>query len=114
VKEVGPKDVFSGKGKDMNDPSRTDNKNTGPIPPGKYEMEWSAKYGGSYWLKEGWLAAQLCSRLGWGRCEFFLHKGNDSDGCITVDPDNSEAMKQFNDLMDMLSKESKNTMEVTP
>ncbi|MET1257678.1 tlde1 domain-containing protein, partial [Aliikangiella maris] len=113
VKEVGPKDVFSGKGEDMNDPSRTDNKNTGPIPSGKYEMEWSAKYGGSYWLKEGWWTRQLC-KAGRGRCEFFLHKGNNSNGCITVDPDNAEAMKQFDELMDMLGKESKNTMTVMP
>jgi hypothetical protein len=40
------------------------------------------KYGGSWWLKEGVVTRQVC-KLGVGRCEFFLHLGSMSLGCIT-------------------------------
>jgi hypothetical protein len=71
----------------------------------------SSKYGGSWWLKEGWFARQLC-KLGIGRCEFFLHLGTVTLGCITVDKFNPIAVEQFERLRKVLGRDPKNTLEV--
>ena len=75
-------------------------------------MVLSEKDGVSYWLDEGYLNRLLC-RLG-GRCEFFLHKGTYSQGCITVDKNNAAASKQFDALMGLLEGDAPNTMTVKP
>lgn len=55
----------------------------------------------------------LC-RFGVGRCEFFLHKGSYSEGCITVDKGNEKATTQWSNLMEMLKNEPQNNMTVIP
>ncbi len=76
-------------------------------------MEKSSKFGGSFWLKESFLDRQLC-KLGYGRCEFFLHEGTYSAGCITVDKNNSDVMDKFDRIRDFLNGETDNTMTVEP
>jgi len=111
---VGPNGVFSGvRGSCFNNPACVEDKDLGPIPPGTYNMVPSEKYGGSWWLKEGWLKRQVCSELGYGRCEFFFHEGLGSRGCITVDQGNGEAQTQFRRLRDLLNRESDSFVVVT-
>ncbi|MEM9101708.1 MAG: RHS repeat-associated core domain-containing protein [Pseudomonadota bacterium] len=109
---VGPENVFSGAGEDRNNPNSVNNKLSGPIPPGVYEMVTSEKYGGSFWLRENWFQRQLCLHLGKGRCGFFLHKGTLSDGCINVNKMDENAMQEWDRMSDMLSKERDNWLEV--
>lgn len=104
---------FSGQGMCTNNPECSENKDEGPVPPGIYDMERTNKYGGSYWLKEGIYDRQIC-KLGFGRCEFFLHKGARSLGCITANKNNSDTMKQWENLMNVLDSETSNTMVVQP
>jgi RHS repeat-associated protein len=87
---VGPEGIFSGGGllgsgdsKCTNNPECSDKPFTGPVPPGDYGLEPSSKFGGSFWIKENWISRQLC-KLRLNRCEFFLHRGTLSNGCITV------------------------------
>ncbi len=113
IREVGPNNVFSGQGGDRNNPDSTGNKSSGPVPTGEYNMVRSDKYGGSYWLQESWTDRQLC-KLGVGRCEFFMHEGTVSEGCITAYKHDPEVKNQWERLMNMLDSESKNTMVVVP
>ncbi len=76
-------------------------------------MEPSTKFGGSWWLKEPWLTRQLC-KVGMGRCEFFLHGGTVSLGCITVNKMDPIAMEQWDNLKKLLNRESTNRMVVVP
>jgi hypothetical protein len=105
--------VHSGQGECKNNNECTDDKNRGPTPPGIYDMIPSDKYGGSYWLKEGWVTRQLC-KLGFGRCEFFLHLGSYSAGCITVERTDTSSPQQFDKLKELLRGDPKNTLEVVP
>ncbi len=58
--QLGPEGVASGKeGKCRNNPDCADEKDVGPIQPGVYEMERSDKFGGSYWLKKGFIDRHL-------------------------------------------------------
>jgi hypothetical protein len=103
---------FSGdEGICRDNPQCSENKDEGPTPPGIYEMVKSNKYGGSYWLKENILDRQLC-KSGIGRCQFYLHKGHISHGCITANIDKPDTMKQWDYLMNKLENESNNTMIV--
>ena len=111
--QVGPDGVFSGQDKCKNNPECADEENVGPVQPGDYDMIPSDKYGGSYWLKEGFFKRQFCN-LGYGRCGFFFHEGSRSKGCITVNKNNSKAMEEFNNLKEILHKDSNNTMTVVP
>jgi RHS repeat-associated protein len=87
---AGPDGVFSGGGllgqdkpECANNPSCTGERFEGPVPPGTYPLIPSDKFGGSYWLEDGWWARQIC-KLKLGRCGFFLHQGTLSYGCVTV------------------------------
>ncbi|MDH5640117.1 MAG: DUF2778 domain-containing protein [Nitrospira sp.] len=113
TQQVGPGGVHSGLGQCTNNVQCTGQKRVGPISPGSYELVPTTKYGGSYWLKEGWLTRQLC-KAGFGRCEFFLHLGVRSEGCITVVRTDSTATGQFNKLKDLLQNDPTNSLEVKP
>jgi len=107
---------FSGQqGKCQDNPDCSDNKSEGPIPPGTYDMVRSDHYGGSFWLKDGNIfTRQICKRYGYGRCEFYLHKGFRSLGCITAFKGNKDTMVNWDNLMNMLNSEITNTMIVKP
>jgi RHS repeat-associated protein len=111
--QVGPNGVFSGTGECRNDPACANDKNRGPVRPGNYDLIPSSKYGGSWWLREGFFGRQMC-KLGIGRCEFFLHEGTISLGCITIDRTNEDARKQFGDIKSMLRGDATNTLQVRP
>jgi Protein of unknown function (DUF2778) len=115
---VPPGAVFSGNnsgGEQCQDNRKcADKKGVGPTPPGTYDMVQSAKYGGSWWLKEGFATRQLCTKLGIGRCEFYLHRGGRSNGCITVDEFDPAGADSFGQINNLLKSESKNTMRVSP
>ncbi|MFO0775965.1 MAG: RHS repeat-associated core domain-containing protein [Nitrospiraceae bacterium] len=111
--EVGPSGIFSGLGECRNNVQCAAERDRGPTPPGVYEMVPTDKYGGSYWLKEGWFSRQLC-KMGFGRCEFFLHAGMFSRGCITADKTDPIATSQYGDLKQLLSRDPSNVLEVTP
>jgi RHS repeat-associated protein len=111
--QAGPDGLFSGQQECKDNPDCADEKDKGPTPPGTYEMIPSEKYGGSWWLKEGFFTRQFC-KLGIGRCEFFFHEGTISEGCITVDRTNENARKQFNDIKKILRTDPTNTMTVVP
>ena len=95
-----------------NNPDCANRKDTGPVPPGIYDMIETEKYGGSYWLREGMLDRFLCSRFNIGRCEFFLHLGRVSAGCITVQRENNLATRQFDELRVLLRDDRPNRMRV--
>lgn len=111
--QTGPDGVFSGQQECKDNPDCADEKSKGPTPPGIYEMIPSEKYGGSWWLKEGFFTRQFC-KLGIGRCEFFFHEGTISEGCITVDRTNENARKKFNEIKKILRIDPTNTMTVVP
>jgi hypothetical protein len=112
---AGPSGVFSGQGKCRNQPSCAGKKDEGPIPPGEYEMEYSTKYGGSWWLKDGnQMTRKLCKDLDIGRCEFFLHAGSVSIGCVTLQKTDPKVMQQFENVKKILKHDPKNTMTVIP
>ena len=111
--QAGPGGVFSGNAECENNPSCSSIKDRGPTPPGTYDMVSSEKYGGSWWLKQGFWTRQFC-KLGFGRCEFFFHEGTISAGCITVNKNNQDARNQFKKIQDLLRTETNNTMTVTP
>ena len=113
TEQIGPDGIFPDQCKYKDHPECIDKKDIGPVQPGDYDMIPSDKYGGSYWLKEGFFKRQLCKR-GYGRCEFFFHEGYYSKGCITVNKNNSKAMEEFNNLKEILQKNSNNTMTVVP
>ena len=49
------------------------------------------------------------------RCGFELHPGRVSEGCITVDIHNDQAIKQYNSLNELLRKEEgNNSLVVIP
>jgi RHS repeat-associated protein len=113
--QIGPTGVFSGVGdcKNNTTPACLASEDKGPIEPGEYEMVPSAKFGGSWWLNEGRMkrnAGDVVSFLGAlagkevsSREGFFLHKGNLSLGCITIDrnkknADAQEARDRFDEL----------------
>ena len=111
---LGPDGLFSGMGKYRDDPQSTGIFRSGPIPAGTYKMEYSEKYGGSYFLKQTLGQRISYSVLGRGRGEFYLHKGSISEGCITANKYNDKAMTQWSNLMDMLRGEGSNTLTVSP
>ena len=113
TEQIGPDGIFPAQCKYKDHPECIDKKDVGPVQPGDYDMIPSDKYGGSYWLKEGFFKRQLCN-LGYGRCGFFFHEGSRSKGCITVNKNNSKTMEEFNKLKEILQKDSNNTMTVVP
>lgn len=57
--------------------------------------------GDTWWLDEGrW------NRIFRDRSQFFLHPGTVSHGCITVDTNNQQGMAKYNNLAEMLKKNS--------
>jgi len=54
---IGPENVFSGFGECANNPLCAEEENTGPVPPGNYDLIATEKYGGSWFLKQAWLGA---------------------------------------------------------
>lgn len=107
VRELGPDNVHSGRGKHKNNPSSSDVKDYGPIPPGQNNMFPYEKSGRDNWwaLQEpGWnkIDSLLC-KLGLKRAGANLHLGNVSWGCVTVNPSLED---QYNDLIGLLRKEN--------
>lgn len=109
---VGPVGVFSGEGEHRNNIRSTMVRDKGPIPTGFYNMEFSTMYGGSFLLKSN-IYQRLSHRLGVARGQFYLHKGSISHGCITVDKNNETSMRQWEELINMLTGEQRNTLTVT-
>jgi len=114
---LGPNGVFSGMGECRDSPPCSDDKNRGPIPPGKYNMNPDNRPGHErYWRLEpnprvpGWKYY-----LGLARSGFELHPGSVSLGCITTDKNNPFAMDQYGQVHNLLQSESgSNTLEVVP
>ena len=113
---LGPEGVFSGASKScLNNPACADNKDEGPIPPGKYKMNQDDRVGHEgYWRLEpdpptpGWKCL-----LG-SRCGFMLHPGTYSLGCITADRKFPATMLQYDQINRLLQKENgANTLTVT-
>lgn len=120
---VGPDDVFSGKDGCKNMPSCAGKRHEGPIPPGRYKMNY-------YWQTEtdthdrfrlepwpnDWL-----SRLqrDMGNSRFYglgaqLHRGRYSEGCINASQDDPATMEQYHQLLHLLmSEEGANFLTVT-
>jgi RHS repeat-associated protein len=111
--QIGPDGIFSGLGSCKNNPACVGESNRGPTPPDTYSMESSEKYNGSYWLNPGFVERQLY-KLNLVRGEFYLHKGTYSEGCITVDKNNPEAVAAWSLLGDLLRRDLHNTLKVTP
>ncbi|WP_373777528.1 RHS repeat-associated core domain-containing protein [Glaesserella sp.] len=95
--------VFSGRNegttKCQNNVSQAclNSKNYGPTLPGKYKMIRTDKFGGSWWLDEGFF-----TRIFRSRNSFYLHKGSVSWGCITVDKTNAQGMSKYSELEQIL------------
>lgn len=71
-------------------------------------------YDGSFWLKENRLSDNACKILGIGRCGFFLHVGSISNGCITVNRGNTNAVNRYNALKDLIQQDPVNVLIVVP
>lgn len=105
---LGPVGLFSGQGdcKNSADPACINNKNDGPIPPGKYTMNKDERKG-----KEGFWRLEPNPKIpGWKcyfgtRCGFQLHPGSISLGCITADKKDKEAIAKYNEIDELLLKE---------
>jgi RHS repeat-associated protein len=110
---VGPNNVFSGKQECKNNPECVDQEDKGPIPPGSYNMVAVENYGGSYWLDEG-SAQRLGCSLGYGRCEFFLHSGSRSNGCITVREEDQATKDSWRRMKEIVGDQAEDTMTVVP
>lgn len=55
-----------------------------------------------------------CVKGAKGRCGFQLHPVTISEGCITIDKDNSEAQSQYNSIKDILRQDTHNQIFVVP
>lgn len=72
---------------------------------------------------DGWCAAQsiswnklsgLSCRAGLSRCGFNLHLESFSEGCITFDRHNPQAVQEFNNISNLLQNDAPNTLTVFP
>src|SRR5437867_11029710 len=104
--------AFSGLAECRNNVACAGEPDRGPIPPGTYQMIESDKYGGSWWLAESWITRQICRRLHIGRCQFFLHSGYTSQGCINVDKQSPSGLEQWEQIKKVLNGDPKNTLTV--
>jgi uncharacterized protein RhaS with RHS repeats len=114
---LGPNGVWSGVGPCANDLGCASHNEIGPIVPGNYNMNQDDRPGHEgFWRLEpnpkipGWKC-----RLGLERCGFELHPGGISLGCITADKKNEDAMKQYQNVNDLLNREiGNNHLRVVP
>ena len=114
---LGPNGVWSGVGPCANDPGCASHNEIGPIVPGNYNMNQDDRPGHEgFWRLEpnpkipGWKC-----RLGIERCGFELHPGGISLGCITADKKNHDAMKQYQNVNELLNRENgNNRLRVVP
>jgi uncharacterized protein RhaS with RHS repeats len=118
---VGPNGVWSGVDNKVincaNNMSCVDLPDVGPIVPGNYNMNRDDRPGHEgFWRLEpnpkipGWKC-----RLGLERCGFELHPGGTSLGCITADKKNSDVMKQYQNVNNLLNQENGNNhLRVVP
>ncbi|QAU24389.1 DUF2778 domain-containing protein [Dyella sp. M7H15-1] len=114
---LGPNGVWSGVGPCANDPGCASHNEIGPIVPGNYNMNQDDRPGHEgFWRLEpnpkipGWKC-----RLGLERCGFELHPGGISLGCITADKKSQDAMKQYQNVNDLLNRENgDNHLRVVP
>ncbi|PPD45241.1 MAG: hypothetical protein CTY16_10540 [Methylobacter sp.] len=114
---LGPDGVFSGVEECQNNNACTNESKKGPIPPGNYNMNPDNRpHHDNFWRLEpnpkipGWKC-----RLNLARCGFELHPGLISLGCITASKENPTVMGQYNNINDLLRRESgNNTLEVIP
>ncbi|MBI5233750.1 MAG: DUF2778 domain-containing protein [Deltaproteobacteria bacterium] len=116
VKVLGPNGVFSGAPICRNKPSCANVKDLGPISPGDYNINRDYRPGKEkQWrLKSTSVSSWKCY-LGLARCGFNLHLGTRSAGCITADINNTDTVKQYDQLHKLLlSEEGSNTMTVLP
>jgi RHS repeat-associated protein len=105
---IEPPGVFSGARRCKNNRDCIDTKYEGPIPPGCYRMvPHESKPGFWRLIPDGWsdTDSKLC-RLGKKRCDFLMHPGRISWGCVTVDRDNVLAMENYGKINDLLQRES--------
>ncbi len=113
--QVGPDDVFSGRGSCRDNPKCEFTRNEGPVPPGRYKMNY-------YWEKQGeghdrfrlepWPNDAL-SRLGrdLSHWRYYglgaqLHRGHYSEGCINAVQDDPGTMQQYDQMFNLLMSES--------
>jgi len=118
---LGPDGVWSGKKGNscINNPEPECIKatGTGPIVPRNYNINKDNRKGKeNYWRLEpdpqipGWKCLTLLER-----CGFSLHPGIRSKGCITVDQKNKDAMRQYENINNLLNREiGKNRLTVVP
>jgi hypothetical protein len=103
-----------------NNPTCSGLNNLGPIPPGSYNISQNQLPG-----REGWWSLQsqdwrqgldgLLCRLGLKRCGFNIHLGHFSEGCITFNRDDPNAIKEFDQISNLLSQDApNNTLVVSP
>ena len=104
---VDASSTSSGYGQCANNTACESRSFTGPIPPGKYQMNKDDRAGHSLWYRlepvpsvPGWKC-----RLGIQRCGFALHLGHLSLGCINVNQNDSAAAGQYQRLLQMLDAE---------
>jgi RHS repeat-associated protein len=114
---LGPNGVWSGVNQCANNLKCVNIPYIGPIVPGHYDMNADYRpYHEGFWRLEpdpkisGWKC--YANKYSFGiirkRCGFELHPGARSAGCITTDKDNPEAMKQYENLNDLLVHDNGN------
>jgi RHS repeat-associated protein len=120
---LGPDDVFSGRGRCKDKPSCAYERREGPIPPGRYKMNYyweTATDTHERFRLEPWPNDSL-SRLqrDLGHWRYYglgaqLHRGHYSEGCINASQDDPATMEQYHQLLHLLmSEEGANFLSVT-
>ena len=115
--QVGPEGLFSGIGECTNQNSCVADQGKGPIPPGNYDINRDNRPGheGFWRLEPNPRVSGIWCKLGLGRCDFELHPGGVSLGCITAEINNERAMNDFLTNNNLLSSENgSNTLVVKP
>jgi len=111
---VGPDGVDSGTGPCANNPSCADVPNMGPVQPKTYTINPDDKQRPGWWRLEsvpptpGWRV-----RTGTGRGGFAIHPGTRTVGCINIDKNNSDAMRRYRDIHELLKRDQPNRLFVT-
>jgi RHS repeat-associated protein len=111
VGSIGSGAVFSGVGECKNNKSCIDKKNEGPIPPGCYTMvPHESKPGFWRLIPDGTvpILSRLRCTFGDARCDFELHPGRRSHGCVTIDSTEISAIETYFDFNRMLQQDAPN------
>ena len=105
--KLGPVGLSSGIGPCANSVNCIDTRDRGPIVPGNYDINPDTRPGKQkFWRLEPnpKIAGWKC-RLGLARCGFQLHPGSVSLGCITVDKNNVFALRNYEQVHNLLKKD---------